>query len=150
MLTRMLMPQLLKQPESYILNVSSMAAFTPIAYKTVYPASKAFISSFSLGLRQELSSSGLSVSVLYPGPIMTNFSVSRRIISLGAKGRIGLLSTDKIAEIALRKTLAKQSIIIPGMVNSFNYWMMRMLPVEFKLKIVSKEIKKEISMASSF
>lgn len=150
MLTRILLPQLLKQRCSYVLNVSSMAAFTPIAYKNVYPASKAFISSFSLGLRRELSDTGVSISVLYPGSIMTNFSVSKRIMSLGLVGRMGLLSTDEIAAIAIEKTLAKKAIIIPGMMNRINYLLMSLLPVEFKSRIVSAEIKKETRMAPSF
>ena len=37
-LTHQLLPVLQQQNEAYILNVSSMAAFTPIGYKTVYPA----------------------------------------------------------------------------------------------------------------
>jgi short-subunit dehydrogenase len=53
-LTHQLLPNLMKQKQSYILNVSSMAAFSPIGYKTVYPASKTFIHSFSRGLYQEL------------------------------------------------------------------------------------------------
>lgn len=52
--TSLMVPHLIENEESYIMNISSMAAFSPIAYKTVYPASKAFISSFSLGLREEL------------------------------------------------------------------------------------------------
>jgi uncharacterized protein len=35
LLTRQLLPELTRHSRSYILNVSSMAAFTPIAYKTV-------------------------------------------------------------------------------------------------------------------
>src|SRR5690606_1362247 len=47
-ITCRLLPRLLASSQSYILNIASMAAFSPIAYKTVYPASKAFIASFSL------------------------------------------------------------------------------------------------------
>lgn len=46
LLTHQLLRNLKRQEKAYILNVSSLAAFSPIAYKTVYPASKAFIHSF--------------------------------------------------------------------------------------------------------
>ncbi|WP_198315230.1 SDR family oxidoreductase [Chitinophaga sp. MD30] len=36
LVTRLLLPHLLQHERSYIMNISSMAAFTPIAYKTVY------------------------------------------------------------------------------------------------------------------
>ena len=143
LITRLLLPNLLKQ-RSFILNVSSMAAFTPIAYKTVYPASKAFISSFSLGLREEFAGTGLSVSVLYPGPIMTNSNTSLRIIHQGLKGRMGLLSATAIVKIALRRTLKGKPVIIPGIMNRINHLLMNMLPLEFKLRIVSREIRKEL------
>jgi short-subunit dehydrogenase len=150
LLLRIFIPGLLKQKNAFILNVSSMAAFTPIAFKNVYPASKAFISSFSLGLRQELSGTGISVSVLYPGSMMTNFSVSKRILSLGNIGKIGLLSTDEIAAVAIKKTLLKKAIIIPGTANRINYFLMRLLPVNFKSKIVSEGIRKEVRITPSF
>lgn len=147
--TRCLIPYLLQHDRSYIMNISSMAAFTPIAYKTVYPASKAFISSFSLGLREELSDKGVSVSVVYPGPIMTNSNATRRIISQGLKGKMGLLPTNKIAAIALAKTLAHQSVIIPGFMNRVNHLLMNLLPIGLKLWLVSKEVRKEIQYSVS-
>ncbi|MGN7824681.1 SDR family NAD(P)-dependent oxidoreductase [Chitinophaga sp. 22536] len=142
--TRMLIPHLLQHKESYIMNIASMAAFTPIAYKTVYPASKAFISSFFLGLREELSGTGLFVSVVYPGPIMTNSHTSRRIIGQGFKGKMGLLNTSEIAAIALKGTFSKCRVIIPGLMNRINHTLMQLLPLSFKLKLVSREVKKEI------
>lgn len=147
LLTRMLIPSLTAHPRSYILNVASMAAFTPIAYKTVYPASKAFVSSFSLGLKEELASAGVGVSVLYPGPIMTNSSVSRRIIGLGMKGRVGLMTTDEIARVALRNTLRGKSVIIPGWMNRINQYLLGWIPTEWKLRIVSREVRKEIEFS---
>jgi short-subunit dehydrogenase len=144
LVTRLLIPHLLEHEHSFIMNISSMAAFTPIAYKTVYPATKAFISSFSLGLREELSGTGVSVSVVYPGPIMTNSNVTRRVISQGRKGKMGLLSTSEIARIALKQTLRRHSTIIPGFMNKLNHLLMSCLPTGLKMRIVSREVKKEI------
>lgn len=144
LLTCMMIPHMLRQKQAYILNVSSMAAFTPIAYKTVYPASKAFISSFSLGLREELSGTGISVSVLYPGAIMTNSNATQRIIRQGLKGRLGLLSTSAIATEALAGTLKGKSVIIPGIANRMSRFFMGLLPLDWKLRLVSRAVKKEI------
>lgn len=147
LITRLMLPLLLRNEKSYIMNISSMAAFTPIAYKTVYPASKAFISSFSLGLKEEFAGTGLSVSVVYPGPMMTNSQTSRRIIGQGFKGKMGLLTATAIARLAVRKTLAGSPIIIPGFMNRVNHLLMSLLPAEWKLRIVSREVKKEIRYA---
>ena len=50
-----------------IVNVSSMCNFTPYTDVAVYGASKAFLTSFSGALSQELSGSGVQVQCLVPG-----------------------------------------------------------------------------------
>lgn len=47
LLTRLFVPELMEHKKSYILNIASMAAYSPIPYKTVYPASKAYVYYFS-------------------------------------------------------------------------------------------------------
>ena len=56
-----------------ILFTSSIAALMPGSFEAVYAASKAFIKSFSEGLRNELKDTGVTVSALMPGPTDTNF-----------------------------------------------------------------------------
>ena len=79
LLTRMLIDELVNNGPSYILNVSSLASFSPMPYKTAYPASKTFIWSFSRGLYQEYKSRGVFVSVAHPGGMATNVDVCNRI-----------------------------------------------------------------------
>jgi uncharacterized protein len=54
-----------------ILNVSSTAAFKPMAGLVLYGATKAFVKELSLGLRLELSGHGVDVCVVFPGPVRT-------------------------------------------------------------------------------
>ena len=56
-----------------ILFTSSIAATMPGAYEAIYAASKAFISSFSEAIRNELKDTGVTVTSLMPGPTETNF-----------------------------------------------------------------------------
>lgn len=149
LLTRYLLPNLIRQKESYILNVASLAARSPIAYKTVYPASKAFLSSFSFGLREELQDKGVSVTVAYPGPMMTNYDTSRRIVAQGVKGRISTLSTAAIAATLIRQTLAGKPAIAPGFWNRVSMKLMQLLPTGFKTHVVSAQIKSELQLAYS-
>lgn len=147
LLTRLMIPHLLQHERSFILNISSMAAFTPIAYKTVYPASKAFITSFSLGLREEFAGTGLSVSVACPGPILTNSGTARRIIGQGLKARLGLLPTHQIARVAVRQTLVGQPVIIPGVANRISHLLMQLMPGNLRLRLISREVKKEMQFS---
>ena len=146
--TTMLLPNLLQAEQSYILNIASMAALSPIAYKTVYPASKAFIASFSLGLREELKGQGVSVSIVYPGPIMTNCNVSGRILAQGYIARMGLINTDAIARTAIEKTLAGKARIVPGIWNRISSKLLQWLPAETALRLISTSVKKELQLTS--
>ncbi|XHX75777.1 MAG: SDR family NAD(P)-dependent oxidoreductase [Stenomitos frigidus ULC029] len=56
-----------------VLFTASIAALMPGPFYAVYAASKAFVHSFSHGLRNELKDTGVSVTVLMPGPTDTNF-----------------------------------------------------------------------------
>jgi short-subunit dehydrogenase len=145
MLTRLLLPELKKHKNAYILNVASMAAFSPFAFKTVYPASKAFVYSFSEGLREELKGTGVFVSVIHPGPVKTNADVTARIEKQGIFGRIGQVSPQNLANIAIRQLFNKDPFILPGMVNKINWLLMIMVPNAWKLMLLSRVVRKEIN-----
>jgi len=56
-----------------ILFTGSIAGLMPGSFQAVYNASKAFVDSFSFALRNELKDDGVSVTVLMPGPVDTQF-----------------------------------------------------------------------------
>ncbi len=69
-LTYSLLPSLIRACSRGNHNVSSTAGFQPIPYASLYAATKSFLTSFSLGLQEELRSSGVSVVTLCPGWIL--------------------------------------------------------------------------------
>jgi short-subunit dehydrogenase len=141
----LLLPELKKQESAYILNVASMASFSPFAFKTVYPASKAFIYSFSRGLHEELKGTNVFVSVIHPGPVKTNAEVTARILKQGVFGRMGQVSPEKLARIAIRQLMVRDSLILPGVLNKINWLLMAILPNAWKLPILSRVVRKEIN-----
>jgi uncharacterized protein len=143
LITHQLLPNLLKQPQSYILNVSSMAAFSPIGFKTVYPASKTFIHSFSRGLNEELKDTNVFVSVVNPGAMKTNADVVERIEKQGFLGKLTLLDPNKVAEYCINQLFKRDSVI---MVNPVSWLMMRILPIWIKLPLMTNAIKREIKV----
>jgi uncharacterized protein len=72
-LTYRILPSMRRSGCGAILNVSSSAGFLPIPNFAVYAASKAYVTSFSEALRAELRASNISVTVLCPGPVPTEF-----------------------------------------------------------------------------
>jgi uncharacterized oxidoreductase len=71
-LSALLIPHLLRQRKSEIINVSSNLAFVPLAPMPVYCASKAFIHSFTLSLRHQLKDTSVGVSEIIPPAVKTN------------------------------------------------------------------------------
>jgi len=141
LITHQLLPNLLKQPQAYILNVSSMAAFSPIGFKTVYPASKTFIHSFSRGLYEELKHTNVFVSVVNPGAMKTNIDVCKRIEKQGFLGRLTLLDPDKVAMFCIDQLFKKDTVI---MVNPISWMVMKILPIWIKLPLMTNAVRKEI------
>lgn len=58
---------------SRIINVSSIASFCPNPRMTVYSSTKAYVSSFSRGLGEELKPRGITVTAVCSGPMSTDF-----------------------------------------------------------------------------
>ena len=144
-LSHQLLPLLQKQKQSYILNIASMAAFGPMAFKTIYPASKAFVSSFSRGLSTELSGTNVSVSVAHPGGMATNTDVSKRMEQYSKFVQATYMSPEETARICLEQTFAKKTIIVPGLFNKINRLAFKWFPEKIRLQILANGAKKEMT-----
>ncbi len=134
-----LLPLLEKNAPSYILNVGSMAGFAPIPSKNVYAATKSAVVFFSYGLRYQLKEKHISVSCLCPGPVFTKPSIVKDTKKkLGWYGKQMAVAPKKVGEIAVRKTLKKRMIIVPGRLSKFTSVLIRMLPRRLVVALYSK------------
>jgi len=68
-LSRYFTPNMIERRRGHVVFVSSLAAAFPTPGLAVYNATKSALASYGLSLRAELSSHGVGVSVIYPGPI---------------------------------------------------------------------------------
>lgn len=144
-LTRLMIEELRSHPKSYILNVGSLASFSPMAFKSVYPPSKAFIYSFSHGLNQELKGSGVSVTAIHPGPMKTNAEVTSRIERQSFLGRLGLLSPKRVAKQAINGLFKSKTQIVPGIYNRIFWLLLKITPLNIRLSLVSDVFRLEAS-----
>lgn len=75
-LTRFFLDDFVKKNSGKILNVSSTASLMPGPLQAIYFATKAFVTSFSNAISQELSNTNITVTALLPGATETEFKKS--------------------------------------------------------------------------
>jgi hypothetical protein len=140
-LIHQLLPNLLRQPKAHIYNISSLAAFFPIGCKTVYPASKAFLDSFSRGLHYELRNTNVFISVVNPGPMRTNGDLVKRT-NKGFLGRLMMKEPEKVAKICIRSLFKRNAVIL---VNPISWFLLKFIPAKIKTAIMTNVAQHELS-----
>src|ERR1700682_1758804 len=75
-LTKLFLPGMLQRRSGRVLNIASTAAFVPGPFMAIYYASKAFVRSVSESLANEVQGTGVTVTVLCPGPTRTGFKAA--------------------------------------------------------------------------
>jgi len=145
-ITHQLLPNLIAtKKRAFILNVSSMAAFCLMGYKSVYPASKKYIQFFSEGLNYELHDKNVTVATVFPGPMKTNTDVSERIEKQGFIAKFSLETPEEVAKISLNKLFLGKIFIIVGVANKINYLLLKIIPTGLIAPLLSKILKKELT-----
>ena len=116
-LTHGLVKDLIQKGQAGILNVSSIAGLLPVPQMTVYAATKAFVTSFTEGLRAELRGTGTRVTALCPGPVDTEFfEIAERPRSDGAQAAPGIMkvSATQVVREGLAALEADRPRVVPG------------------------------------
>lgn len=75
-LTRLIVPVMRRQGHGRIVCCSSILAITPTKFRGAYAASKAALEALMLCLRQELTGTGIHVSLIEPGPIRSRIAIN--------------------------------------------------------------------------
>ncbi len=71
-LTRLVLPAMRRQGHGRIVHCSSILGRMPLPYRGAYCASKYALEGLMLSLRQELAGSGIHVSLIEPGPVVSS------------------------------------------------------------------------------
>ena len=150
MLTKLFVKEFTKKNSGKILNVASIAAFFPGPRFSAYYATKAYVLRLSQSVAEELrrQKSNVSISVLCPGPVKTEFEqVASVKFGTGdelLKSGI-LLESKKVAQYAIDKFLKGKEVIIPGTLMKISATLRHFLSDRFLAKVLyiiqSKKIK---------
>jgi short-subunit dehydrogenase len=135
-LCHLFIPQMTAMDKAYILNISSIAAYQAVPGLIIYAATKAFILSFSRGLRVELKGSSISVTCVCPGPTDTDFvqraNVKPKALKVAARLK---LRPEEVARIAVRGAFSGRAEIVAGFMNKLSVLIVWILPKQWVEKL---------------
>lgn len=109
-----------------ILNVSSVVSFQPGPGSADYAATKAYVTSLTLGLHEELRGSGVHVTCLCPGATRTEFQ-DRGGYAIDMPSFIWQ-GPDEVARAGLAGVGVNTALVTPGVHNVALHWSSRLLP----------------------
>ena len=131
-LTKCFLQDFKAKNRGYILNVASSAAFLPGPLLSSYYASKAYVLHLSEAIAEELrhAHSAVSISVLCPGPVSTEFNQTA-----GVRFAIRGLKSYPVARYAIEQMFRRRLIIIPGPLMKLAHALTPLVPEKLLLRI---------------
>jgi uncharacterized protein len=100
----------------WLLNVSSIAGFQAAPQLAVYAATKAYVTSFTESLHEEVSGTGVNVSVLCPGLTRTGFQdVSNTGRYVHAFPGFVWTTSEQVAGAGLDGVAKNRAVVVPGL-----------------------------------
>jgi hypothetical protein len=115
-LTRAALPGLLARGRGAIVNVSSLAGEGPGPFSATYSATKAFVTSFSGSLFEELRGTGVVVQALLPGLTRTEFQEVAGV-DAGLVPFFAWMSPERVVRASLAALERGDAVCIPGAGN---------------------------------
>lgn len=133
LLCRLFGAEMAKRGRGKILNVSSLGAFIPDPGFNVYGPSKAFELFLSEAMDGELRGTGVSVSVLCPGPTKTGWAANA-----GKEDSKMAGDPRRVAEIGFKKMQKGKLVIVPGTLFKAEKFAISLLPVKLRIMCIAK------------
>ena len=127
-----------RRGEGKIVNIASIASFQAGPYMAMYYASKAFVRSFSEALHEEMKSSGVSVTVICPGPVATNFEKNAQMINSAMFTRLRVYTPEVVAARSYRAIMNNKAVYVVGWQNKLLVFLTRFCSLKFSRVLASK------------
>jgi short-subunit dehydrogenase len=126
-----LLPGMVERGRGAVLNVASTAAFQPLPGQAAYGGAKAFVLSYTQSLSGELAGTGVSATVLCPGPVETGFAATAGFSheeSHEALPSVMWLPAADVARAAVDGLDRGRVVVIPGAANRAGAALARLAP----------------------
>jgi hypothetical protein len=123
-------PGMVERGAGAIINVASMAAFSPgVAGNSLYPGVKGLMVKFSQSLDSEYRAAGLKVTAVCPGFTKTEFAQQAGVAEIMEREHRMLWQTaEAVVQETIRGNERGKVVVIPGWQNRLSAILMKTLP----------------------
>jgi short-subunit dehydrogenase len=131
--------QMVPRGRGAILNVGSTAGFIPFPGQSGYAGTKAFVKTYTEGLRAELAGTGVTVATLHPGPVKTGFLEAAGMDEkdfAAAFPNFLYLPSRQVAKIGVDALEHDRGDVIAGVQNVISTRVMQAIPRSLLLKVL--------------
>lgn len=137
-LTLRFLPGMVARSRGGILNVGSVAGYTPGPNMAVYYATKAYVNSLSAALAKEVAGTGVTVTCLAPGPVRTAFFERTDIGEARLTKVIAKSDAPETAQTGWRAFRAGKRLVIPALTHRLVAVICRLVPDAILLRVVAR------------
>jgi uncharacterized protein len=135
------LPGMVERRRGAVLNVASTGAFQPLPGQAGYGAAKAFVLSYTQSLSGELRGTGVTASVLCPGPVDTGFGERAGISKEDAESALPQMmweTPETVARVGIDALDKGRVVAIPGLANRVSAGIVRFVPNQLLVRLVAK------------
>jgi uncharacterized protein len=116
--------------EGRVLITGSIAGFQPGSFHAVYNGTKAFVDSFAQALRNELRHTGITVSLLMPGPTDTEFFERADLMDTRVGADMKKDDPADVARIGFDAMLKGEADVVAGWKSKLQVIASKVLPAQ--------------------
>lgn len=142
LLTKLVLDKMVQQDYGYVLNVASSAGLLPAGpYMSAYYATKAYVTSFTRGVAEELrrKKSNVYIGCLCPGPVDTEFNKVANV-KFALKG----ITAEYCANYTITQMFKKRITIVPAFKMKVLVLFARFIPSKWYIRIAAMQQRKKI------
>jgi uncharacterized protein len=128
-ITKIFFRRMVHAGKGRIMNLSSVAAFMPGPYMSVYYATKAYVQSFTEALSAEARGTGVTLTALCPGPTKSNFFANAIETDNSEVKKLGSMPTASVvAQYGFRSMMKGKTVAIHGVKNKATVFLINLIP----------------------
>jgi short-subunit dehydrogenase len=135
------LPGMVERGSGAVLNVASTAAFQPLPGQAGYGGAKAFVLSYTRSLAAELKGTGVTATVLCPGPVQTDFGKTAGFTAKEEKEALPSMMwvpAPEVARAAVAGMDAGKVVVIPGAANKAGAALATLAPKRLLAALVAR------------